>query len=397
MGETGVMGVTNSFGVVGRSLTGVIVDEQGVFVSGTGVVGRCDAGVGVHGVATSGWGIIGQSEGRAGVTGKSVSGIGVDARSEHSHAVQATTQDGIGVFGESVVNSGVLGHSRDAVGVEGVSDQGLAGVRGRSNRYYGLYGASTEGAGVYGTAPGNAIQGRSTGSAGNSIGVSGLSDAGAGVQGDSVTGIGVVGRSSRGWAAYFQGNVAVRGGFYVVGGSKSAAVRHPDGSDRALFCLESPESYFEDFGEAALTGASLVVKLDKDFAALVKRNNYQVFLTSYGPDAVYVRRRSADAFEIARVEDGSGRRARRLRVGYRIVARRADLRSARLPKIRISVEPAELQELEPKTTKSVRKRAGKPTSMPRVEAMPAAPTIPMPDLEALANVKPVDAKGERSS
>src|SRR5262249_8440267 len=68
-GETGVMGVTNSFGVVGRSLTGLIVDEQGAFISGTGVVGQCDAGVGVHGIATSGWGIIGQSVERAGVTG----------------------------------------------------------------------------------------------------------------------------------------------------------------------------------------------------------------------------------------------------------------------------------------------------------------------------------------
>src|SRR4051794_10262966 len=33
-GETGVMGVTNSFGVVGRSLSGLIVDEPGAFVSG---------------------------------------------------------------------------------------------------------------------------------------------------------------------------------------------------------------------------------------------------------------------------------------------------------------------------------------------------------------------------
>src|ERR1051325_8415728 len=39
-GETGVMGITNSFGVVGKALLGVVLDEQGTFISGTGVVGQ---------------------------------------------------------------------------------------------------------------------------------------------------------------------------------------------------------------------------------------------------------------------------------------------------------------------------------------------------------------------
>jgi hypothetical protein len=38
-GETGVLGVTNSFGVVGRSLLGLVADEPGILVAGTGVVG----------------------------------------------------------------------------------------------------------------------------------------------------------------------------------------------------------------------------------------------------------------------------------------------------------------------------------------------------------------------
>ena len=100
--ETGVMGITNSFGVIGRALLGLIVDQQGTFISGTGVVGQCDGGVGVHGVATSGFGIIGQSVGRAGVTGKSVNGVAI----------------------------------------EGISEQGLAGVRGRSTQAFGVIGES---------------------------------------------------------------------------------------------------------------------------------------------------------------------------------------------------------------------------------------------------------------
>ena len=50
------------------------------------------------------------------------------------------------------------------------------------------------------------------------------------------------------YAAAFYGPVIVGGDFTVVGGAKSAAVPHPDGSHRRLYCVESPESWFEDFG-----------------------------------------------------------------------------------------------------------------------------------------------------
>ena len=393
-GETGVMGVTNSFGVVGRSLTGVVVDEQGAFVSGTGVVGRCDAGVGMHGIATSGWGLIGQSVSRAGVTGKSVSGVGVEARSDQSHGVQAAAQSGVGVLADSVGNNGVMGRSRDAIGVEGFSDQGFAGVRGRAIRMIGVLGTSEQGVGVAGVSPANAIQGRSTGSGGASIGVSGASDAGAGVQGDSITGIGVGGRSPRGWAGYFEGNVVVVGGFYVSGGPKAAVVRHPDDTQRALFCVESPESYFEDFGEVALTGTSVTVKLQEDFAALVKRNDYQVFLTSYGPEALYVRKRSVDGFEIARVDRGAGTKRRSVRVGYRIVARRADVKAERLPEIKLPEHAARVTEVGLRAGEAELGRAEAPAPFVELDSLPAMPEIQWLDLETLAEVKPVDTKGK---
>jgi hypothetical protein len=38
------MGVTNSFGVIGRSLTGLIVDHPGSFISGTSRQVRCRRG-----------------------------------------------------------------------------------------------------------------------------------------------------------------------------------------------------------------------------------------------------------------------------------------------------------------------------------------------------------------
>jgi hypothetical protein len=380
------MGVANSFGVVGRSLVGVVVEEQNILVSGVGVAGLCDRGVGVHGVSTSGWGIIGESNGRAGVTGKSITGVGVEARSEQSHGLQAAAQNGVGVLGDSVSNNGVMGRSGGGIGVEGESQQGLAGVRGRSAGLFGVIGESGQGVGVAGVSQTNAIQGWSTGTGGASIGVAGWSQGGAGVQGSSNTGIGVSGSSPGGWAGYFEGNVLVRGNFYVTNGSKSAAVKHRDGTQRALYCLESPESYFEDFGEAELTGESLVVKLERDFAALVKRNQYQVFLTSYGPEALYVRKRGAAGFEIARVNGGAGGKQRAIGVGYRIVARRADLKPERLPKLTLPGRTAALTRPDPVAVRTRRVRVSPPA---RLDPLPARPRTPSLDLKSLAKAKPV--------
>src|SRR5215207_3856366 len=67
------------------------------------------------------------------------------------------------------------------------------------------------------------------------------------------------------YAGAFYGPLVVSGNFTVVGGAKSAAVPHPDGSHRRLYCVESPESWFEDFGSAKLICGEAVVALDRDF------------------------------------------------------------------------------------------------------------------------------------
>ncbi len=85
-----------------------------------------------------------------------------------------------------------------------------------------------------------------------------------------------------GYAGGFAGPVLVVGDFTATGGTKSAAVPHPDGTHRRLYCLESPESLFEDFGEARLVGGRAEVKLDPDFAAVVHNDKYFAFLTEVG-------------------------------------------------------------------------------------------------------------------
>ena len=62
-------------------------------------------------------------------------------------------------------------------------------------------------------------------------------------------------------AGFFIGQVYINGPLVIAGGAKSAAVPHPDGTHRLLYCMESPESWFEDFGTGTISGGKAEVKL----------------------------------------------------------------------------------------------------------------------------------------
>lgn len=377
-GDIGVMGITRGAGVIGQSLSSLGTDG-GTQVSGVGVFGRCDGGIGVRGASVSGFGVIGESRDRAGVTGSSEGDVGVEARSTGHHALRAVADVGIGAFGQSRSNSGVQGQSATGIGVLGITEQGLAGVRGFSATRTGVFGESSQGAGVLGVSPVHAIRGVSMGgNATSSIGVGGVSDVGAGAVGASTRGIGVVGHAPRGTAGLFVGPVVVQGSLQVTG-AKSAAIRHADGTHRLVFCVESPQSWLEGFGEAELRGASLKVPLAKDFAPLIKRGDYQVFLSAYGPESVYVARRGKDGFEIARQPSAEGK-PRPVTVGYRIVGRRADVKAERLPKSKLDLALPTMTGVDLPSAKSRRKE--------RVEAavakLPKAPKLPAIDLKRMA-------------
>jgi len=82
-----------------------------------------------------------------------------------------------------------------------------------------------------------------------------------------------------------------------------------------------------------------VVKLDTDFAKVIKRGDYKVFLTPEGDcRGLYVRRRTA-SFEVRELAGGKSSVA----FSYRIVARRKDIRAPqRFAKIdtRLKLPPA---------------------------------------------------------
>jgi hypothetical protein len=96
-------------------------------------------------------------------------------------------------------------------------------------------------------------------------------------------------------------------------------VPFPDGTQRVLYCMESPDLWFEDFGAAKLKRGRAVVQLDPDFTKVIKRGDYKVFLTPEGDcRGLYTRRRSAASFEVRELMGGKSSIA----FSYRIVGRR---------------------------------------------------------------------------
>jgi hypothetical protein len=210
----------------------------------------------------------------------------------------------------------VLGQAEQGRGVLGVSGQGaFSGVEGRS--------------GDRGPPPGMGIP-NVAGVLGTAVahpGVMGTSTRLMGVYGFSTDNAGVVGQTANpnSFGGFFAGNVMVTGNL-TVAGSKSAAVPFPDGTNRTLYCMESPELWFEDFGTAKLRRGRAVVNLDADFGKVCKRGDYRVFLTPEGDcRGLYVRRKSAARFEVRELMGGESSTA----FSYRIVARRKDVRPQR--------------------------------------------------------------------
>jgi hypothetical protein len=136
------------------------------------------------------------------------------------------------------------------------------------------------------------------------------------------------------YAAALYGPVIVGGNFTVVGGAKSAAVPHPDGSHRRLYCVESPESWFEDFGEATLACGEALIPLDPDFAAVVDTSKYHVFLTGYGVHAdLAVFDRTPEGFRVRGKEHAEGA------FSWRVVAKRKDIPGERFEHVEIPKAP----------------------------------------------------------
>jgi len=270
--------------------------------------------VGVQGNSKTSYGVVGTSVdiGAAGVQGTSTDGYGVYGLSASGPGVFGNSQN-VGVTGLSVGNNGVNGQSTSGKGVYGKSTSG-SGVEGFSSSSYGVAAYSSSSIAVFGSSTNFAVQGNTTG--------------GIGVYGSSTTGNAVYGvATGGGQAAQFDGTVTVNGSFSATG-IKSAIVKDTAGDYRRLYCQESPEAYFEDFGRATLTGGSVSISLESVFASMVNTSDYYVFLTELGSSSgLYVSSQTSSGFVVSSASGSNSA------FNYRVVAHRADVNAGRFQKV----------------------------------------------------------------
>lgn len=297
------LGIAIPVSLAGTSGSALI---QGVNASGDGVVGTSSTGDGVNGNSTS--------ANKSGVYGAN------------------TVKGGFGVFGRNSADgsSGFLGEVGFGAGGTSASP---------ANGTAGVYGVSQVPAGI------------------------GTVDA-AGVWGDSFAGDGMVATSNQNngivavtadslnqfnAGAFIDnqnpnaGDVVVQtfgesiGGSCVIdtlgnlfcSGSKSAVVPVENNSKKvAMYAIESPQNWFEDFGSGQLTNGSASINLEAIFGETVDTNvKYHVYLTPNGDcKGLYVTAKTPTSFEVHELGQGTSNIA----FDYRIVAMRKGYEQIRM-------------------------------------------------------------------
>jgi hypothetical protein len=314
---------TNATGISATQQTALVVTTSDISAPAIYAGG---AGSGVYAEASS--------PGGAGVEGWVYAGTAAGVRGN------SNSPNGVGVLGRNAVGG-------NAVRAEISSSSTVSGIAMYALNYstytgggpgaggFAIYGLSAKGHGLVGAtaaAGGAAVVGASNGVAGA-------------------------------YAAAFYGPVAVSGNLTVFG-AKSAAVPHPDGSHRRLYCVESPESWFEDFGRATLVCGEALITIDRDFAAVVDPADYHVFLTGYdGAADLSVYDRTPQGFRV-RAKSGNGEST----FSWRVVAKRKDIAGPRFETIEIPKEPT-----LPDVPASVYEPSPSPPDLPRMGMPPRRP------------------------
>jgi TGF-beta propeptide len=129
-------------------------------------------------------------------------------------------------------------------------------------------------------------------------------------------------------ASYGQCWVDIAGNLGCTG-SKSAVVPVDGGSRRvALYAVEAPDNWFEDFGSGQLSKGSVRIDLEPTFAQTVNTDlDYHVFLTPRGEcEGLYVTNLTPSGFEVRELHQGSSSTA----FDYRIIAKRKNYETVRL-------------------------------------------------------------------
>jgi len=322
-GDTTLTGTLGVFGVAGATYDSIAALRA--FVAPGSANQIAFLAEGANSLGGDGSGSVGIAAFGGNATGRGNPGIGV---SGSGGAGGVAGEGGIGVegFTNSATNPGVSGSNNGAgAGVRGQNTSGTGvGVLGISSASHGLFAASAAATGF--------------GGLGQNIG------AGIGMGGISQNGIGVFGQNGDGanWAgAFLAPNQNAPGlfvqGAFVVQGAKSGAVETAHHGTRLLYAVESPESWFEDFGTARLEAGQAVVPLESIFRETVSaEHRYRVFLTPRGDcQGLYVAAQDDHGFEVRELRGGRSS----VEFDYRVVVKARGHEARRLERIEPPVRP----------------------------------------------------------
>jgi hypothetical protein len=375
--NSGVFGSTassNGTGVFGTSVQWVGVGGQATATSGgpafgvwgdslstggTGVAGFEDAtsgftnGVSGQSVSPDGNGVVGFNNSSSG--GNGVAGV-AGATSGYTSGVfgQSASSNGQGVLGVSNAVDGGSGVNGFAAGTTG-NAYGVMGTTATTGFGAGVIGGTSANTGtafgVFGQANspnGNAIFGHAASSSGFPTAVVGFLDStNGGVAGQFVAhgGSGLILQGLSGpnlnqvLSLDANGNLHITGNL-TVDGTKSSTAMLQSGRAVALYAVESPENWFEDFGSGEMNNGVAWVPLEGSFAEATNATvTYHVFLTANGDsNGLYVSRKTPAGFEV-REHAGS---ASSLAFDYRIVARRRGYEAIRMAEVHTDIKTSEL-------------------------------------------------------
>ncbi len=122
-------------------------------------------------------------------------------------------------------------------------------------------------------------------------------------------------------AAYFYGPIEGNSA-YTFSGTKSTAIKTSQGEKRLLYCEESPEVWFNDYGFGQLVNGQVTIGLDPLFISSANLNEpYHVFIQLEGEckGGVYVTNKNAQGFTVVQQETLTTSNAS---FSYRISAKR---------------------------------------------------------------------------
>ena len=283
-----------------------VVGDGGPNNTSIGVGGMADAGTAIFGASTSsGTGVFGTSQFGNGVFGASSTGSGTSGQSSTGSGVYGASLQGSGVYGLSSSANGVYGEGDDASG------SGGAGVY--------AFGKNTA-AGVFSTTSGtaSAVVGLNSTDGGNGGAPTAL------FINSTVTGQALVaGGSAKG--AYCE--IDHNGNLFCTGTIGSGHLLS-DNRVVAVYAVQSPENWFEDFGSGSLSAGQASIHLDPTFRETVNASlDYHVFLTPKGEcEGLYVANMRATAFEVRELHHGKSNVA----FDYHIVAHRKNYENIRM-------------------------------------------------------------------